>query len=170
MPLSATAAVNPIYDFSVKRGRTRVVDVPQEIRAVDTLADPDYVYGCEIPRLPTDTRTAEQWARAVFEGAPRLVRWFIVAGWIGGLGLRLGPRPSPSHVLGWKVLSTTPTVAVLGVESFMLSAHLVVRVHESHVLHATFVRYDRPPARIVWAVAAPVHRRVIPFLLRHAAG
>jgi hypothetical protein len=72
-------------------------------------------------------------------------------------------------VLGWKILSTTPGVIVLGVESFLLRAQLVVRAQESRVLHATFVRYEGGLARVVWCAAAPVHRAVIPFLLRHAA-
>jgi hypothetical protein len=105
----------------------------------------------------------------VFEDAPRLLRWFIVSGWIVGLGLRLGPRRSRRYVLGWSVVSNTPEVIVLGVGSFMLTARLVVRVAESTVVHATFVRYERAPARIVWPVAAGIHRRVVPFLLGRAA-
>jgi hypothetical protein len=143
--------------------------VPEEIRAVETLADPRYAYACEVETASTDIRSAEQWARAVFEGAPTSLRWFIVLGWRVGLGLRLGPRRSPSYVLGWKILSTRPDVIVLGVDSFLLRAQIVVRVQESRVLHATFVRYERRPARVVWAAAAPLHRLVIPFLLRGAA-
>ena len=143
--------------------------MPEEIRAVETLADPSYTYACEVETSPMDSRSPEQWARAVFEGAPTPLRWFIVLGWRVALGLRLGPRQSPSYVLGWKILSTTPDVVVLGVESFLLRAQLVIRVHESQVLHATFVHYERRAARVVWTVAAPIHRLVIPFLLRHAA-
>jgi hypothetical protein len=149
--------------------KARQVELPEGIRALTTLADSDYTYACELTTSTTDDRSAEQWARAVFEGAPRLFRWFIVTGWIVGLGLRLGPRPSPSHVLGWRILSAAPTAIVLGVESFLLSAQLVVQVQNSRVLHTTFVRYERRPARILWAAAEPVHRRVIPYLLGHAA-
>ena len=84
---------------------------------------------------------------------PQPLRWFIVTGWIVGLGLRLGPRPSPSHIQGWKILSATPTAIVFGVESFFLSAQLVVQVKDSQVIHATFLRYKRRPARILWAAA-----------------
>jgi hypothetical protein len=143
--------------------------MPEGILALDILADPSYTYVCEITTSATDRRSAEQWARAVFEGAPRLLRWFIVTGWIGGLGLRLGPRPSPSHVLGWMIVSTTPTTIVLGVESFVLSARLVVQVRDSQILHATLVRYTRRPARILWTAAAPIHRRLVPYLLGRAA-
>ena len=149
--------------------KARQVELPDGIRALDTLTDPSYTYACEIRAQPGDSRPAEQWARGVFEGAPRPLRWFIVTGWIVGLGLRLGPRPSASHVLGWKILSSTPTTIALGVDSFVLSAHLVVHVQDRRVVHATFVRYERRPARILWTAAAPIHRRVVPYLLRRAA-
>jgi hypothetical protein len=145
------------------------VAVPEEVGALDTLARPTYTYACQMTVSAADDRSAEQWARAIFEGAPRLMRWLIVAGWKVGLGLRLGPRRSPSHVLGWSILSTTPTAVILGVRSFVLTAHLVVRVQDSQVVHATFVRYERSLARVLWTAAAPIHRRVIPYLLNHAA-
>jgi hypothetical protein len=149
--------------------KARQVELPDRISALNSLTDPSYTYACEITAHAGDSRPAEQWARAVFEGAPRPLRWFIVTGWIVGLGLRLGPRSSPSHVLGWKILWSTPTTIVLGVESFALSAHLVVQVEDSRVVHATFVRYERPPARVLWTFAAPIHRRVVPYLLGRAA-
>ena len=145
------------------------VALPEEIRSLDTLADPDYTDACEITISNSDTRSPDQWARAIFEDAPRALRWFVVSGWIAGLGLRLGPRPSPAHVLGWKILTATPSVIVLGVHSIVLSNHLVLRVQDSSIVLATFVRYERRPAPIVWGVAQPIHRRVVPYLLRRAA-
>ena len=144
------------------------VAVPDDIGARQDLPAADFGYACELD-LPTPTaQTAEQWARAVFEGPPRLLRWFMVSGWVVGLGLRLGSRRSREYVLGWTIVSNAPEVIVLGVRSFMLTARLVVRVTESDVIHTTFVRYERRPARIIWPVAAMIHRRVIPFLLRNA--
>ena len=78
--------------------RARRVEVPANIRAVDTLVEPDYADAFEVGITGADTRTAEQWARATFEDAPRASRPFIVAGWTTGLGLRLGLQPSPDHV------------------------------------------------------------------------
>ncbi|MCU1449767.1 MAG: hypothetical protein JWP02_1937 [Acidimicrobiales bacterium] len=149
--------------------KARQVAVPEVVGALDTLARPNYTYACQVTAAAADDHSAEQWARAIFEGAPRLMRWLIVMGWKVGLGLRLGPRRSPSHVLGWTILSTTPTAVILGVQSFVLTAHLVVRVQDSKVVHATFVRYERALARVLWAAAAPIHSRVIPYLLNHAA-
>lgn len=149
--------------------KARQVEVPPAIAALNPLSDPSYTYACELIVPAGDGRCAEQWARAVFEGAPRPLRWFVVAGWIVGLGLRLGPRPSLSHVLGWEILSCTPELIVLGAESFALSSRLVVRVEDSRVVHATFVHYQRRLARILWAAAEPIHRRVIPYLLGYAS-
>lgn len=142
---------------------------PFHVRHLDPLDRSDYEYACEVTAAVGDSRSAEQWARATFAAAPRLLRWIIVVGWRVGLGLRLAPTSSPSHVLGWTVVSATPTTAVLGLESFALTARLVVTVEGARVVHATFLRYDRSLARLLWAVAEPIHRRVIPYLLQRAA-
>src|SRR5437588_10180524 len=125
--------------------QAHVVAVPDDIDARKDLAAADFSYACQLDLDTPVTQSAEQWARAVFEDAPRLLRWVIVSGWIVGLGLRLGPRRSRSYVLGWSIVSNAPDVIVLGVESFMLTARLVVRLTEATVVHATFVRSDRPP-------------------------
>jgi hypothetical protein len=149
--------------------RARSVEVSDELRRLDSLADPDFVYACAIPSETDTDRTAEQWARSVFEDMPRLLQALVLFGWVTVLRLRLAPRSSPSHVLGWSLLSATPTVAVLAVKSPFLSAHLLVRVAHDEVAHVTFVRYDRPPARVLWMLATPLHRIVIPYCLRRAA-
>jgi hypothetical protein len=101
-------------------GKARRIDVPERILALDTLADPSYACAFEIAAPPVGTRSAGDWLRGIIEGAPRPMRWFIVTGWIAALRLRLGPRQSPDHVLGWKILSTSPTEIVIGVEGAAL--------------------------------------------------
>jgi hypothetical protein len=149
-------------------GRARRVDVPEEVKAVDTLPDPSYTCAFEIDVPPAGTRSAEEWVRAIMEDGPAPVRWFVLAGWIAALRLRLGPRPSLDHVLGWKILSATPTEIVIGVEGATLSAHQVVLVQDTKAVHATIVHFDRPAARVLWAVAAPIHVQVIPYLMASA--
>lgn len=107
--------------------------------------------------------------REVLEGAPRPVRWFVLFGWRVGLGLRPGPWPSPTHVLGWRVVSRTPQVVILTQQSALVSAHLLLRVEESQVVLATFVRYEHRAARAVWTIGSIVHRRIAPYLLTRAA-
>jgi hypothetical protein len=130
----------------------------------------DYAAAWEIIHTGADSRSAEEWARDTFEGAPLTVRAFIVAGWIGGLGLRLGPRPSPGHVLGWTIVTTAPDLIVLSVRSVLLgTAYLVLEVEAPRVVLSSFVRYEKRPARVLWSSVAPIHQRVVPYLLGHAA-
>jgi hypothetical protein len=109
-----------------------------------------------------------RWLRAMLEGAGPALRSFILTGWIGALRLRLGPRSSTDHILGWKILSATPTKIVIGVEGSMLSAHQVVQCQDAKVVHVTIVHFDRAGAQTAWAVAAPIHVRTIPHLMNRA--
>ena len=64
--------------------RAHRVAAPLETRATDN--PPDYRDAFEVPTDRTDTRTPEQWARAVFESAPRKVALVPSAGVAGGAG------------------------------------------------------------------------------------
>jgi hypothetical protein len=65
------------------------------IPAVDiVIGDPDDVVAFELTCPGADARSAVRRARAVWETAPRPVRWFRPSGWVGGLGLRLDRRPA----------------------------------------------------------------------------
>jgi hypothetical protein len=136
---------------------------------IDPLGRSDYASAFAVPRAPADGRSPQQWARAAFERAPAALRSFVVFGWRYGLGLRLGPRASGDHVLGWKIDSETPDALVLAVQSALLSARKVVRVEPARVVMTTFVRYERAPARALWSAVAPVHHRTEPYLLGRAA-
>jgi hypothetical protein len=147
---------------SVRAHRVEVTDES------DTLAEPDYASSFEVAIADTDVRSAEQWVRATFEGAPRALRWLVALGWRYFLGFRLGPRPSPAHVLGWRIATDTPDSILLELQSPFMTAHKVLRVEGSRVLTTTFVRYERRPARALWSVVAPIHHRTEPYLLGHA--
>jgi Protein of unknown function (DUF2867) len=115
------------------------------------------------------TRSPELWARAVFEGAPLPVRWFLLAGWRAVLGLRLGPRGSPGHVLGWRIVAAETGAVRLELRSRLMVAQLVLRLERSEAVLTTLVFYHRAAARPLWAVVAPIHRLIIPYLLNRAA-
>lgn len=149
--------------------RARRVEIAEETRALDTLEGPNYAVCFQVRPIDAEARTPEQWARTVLEGVPPAVRWYLVFGWRFGLGLRLGPQPSPSHVLGWKIVRSTPDAIILEVQSSLLTAHNVLQVKDTRVLLTTFVRYERRSAAAVWSVAAPLHQRTVPYLLNHAA-
>jgi hypothetical protein len=150
--------------------RARRVDVSQQARALDTLTDPHYAAAWEVTIADGDTRCAEQWARATFEDAPPALRGFILTGWIAGLRLSLGPRPSPDHVLGWRIVTATPELIIMSVQSALIgTAHFVLGLESSRTLLTNFVRYEKPAARPIWSAVQPLHHRIVPYLLGHAA-
>jgi hypothetical protein len=116
--------------------------------------------------------SAEQWGRAVFEEAPRALRWFLIVGWTA-ITCRLRPRRAPTRVLGWDIESAAPGTLVTVVHAWVgLTSRLVVSVESDLVTVATFVRYTRPStlaARVVWAATIPLHERILPYLLTSAA-
>lgn len=128
---------------------------------------PDYTSTLEIERPPGDRRTAEQWARAVWEEAPLPVRMFLRAGWYC-LGFR--GRSGPERVLGWTVAESAPERVVLEIPSKLMTPRNVVRLDGSQVRWTTDVDFDRGPARLLWSMAVPFHLRLIPARMRRAAG
>ena len=151
--------------------RARQILVGGPIAALDSLTDPDYA-DCFALTPATESgaaRSAEAWMREVLEGAARPVRWFVLFGWRVGLGLRPGPWDSPTHVLGWRVESSTPSAIVVSQRSALVTAHLVLLVDPPEVRLATLVRYEHRAARVVWRIGSMVHRRIAPYLLTRAA-
>jgi hypothetical protein len=154
----------------IRSEHARRIDASEQIGALDTLAEPNYTAAWEVAIAEGDARSAEQLARATFEDAPRALRAFLVAGWTVGLGLRLGPRTSPDHVLGWQIVTATTDLIVLSVQSALLgTAHIVLQVAGSRVVLASFVRYETRAARPVWSAVQPLHQRIVPYLLGRAA-
>jgi hypothetical protein len=147
--------------------RAHRVAVALETRATDK--PPDYIDAFEVPISSTNTSTPEQWARAVFENAPRPVRWFLLLGWRGVLGLRLGPRPSSDHVLGWRIVETSPEAVRLELRSAFMTAQLILRVASSTAVLTTNVYYTQRLAHPLWAAVGLIHRQMIPYLLGRAA-
>jgi Protein of unknown function (DUF2867) len=131
---------------------------------------PGYQDRYEAPRSASDTRAAIDWFRAAFEGAPTLVRSFLVFGWRFGLGLRLGSRrQSADLVLGWRIDRDEPDDAILTAESRFMTATLEVRLTGTNAVWSTTVDYVRAPGRLMWLVATPIHHIMIPYRLRAAS-
>lgn len=146
----------------------RQVEVPSEVHALCTLPRIDYedAFVAETPMA--DTRTAEEWARAILEDAPIKTRSTLVSGWTS-LGLQLGSLRSDRFVLGWKVLQSTPDFLLLGAGSRVgMPAELVLRRDGQGVLVATLIQQDNPAVRAAWAGVGPVHRQVVPRILERA--
>ncbi len=146
-----------------------MVAATDDLRAVDTLANPDRATVLELASPGASAHSAEQWARTTFEGAPWLLRRLLPLSWRLGLGLRLGPRSSRDHILGWRIVRTQPDSIVLELDSRLISAHNVVVVDDSRVRWAAFVRYERRGVRLLWALAVPIHRLTLSYVLGRAA-
>jgi hypothetical protein len=146
------------------------VDVPKSALALQELEEISYSCAFEVNITSSNSRTPEQRLRVIFESAPALLRWFVVAGWVAVLRLRLELRASSDHILGWRIADRGASAIVIGAEGSLLAARQVIQVDDDKLTHTTVVHYNRSAARVLWAVAAPIHVRVIPYLLHRATG
>jgi hypothetical protein len=142
--------------------------VPPEIATLDVLPGAEYTDAYQFGIDPEDRRSAAEWAAAVFERSA--LAGFVRFGWRWGLLLRLAPKGSSGHVLGWPVQAGPgqPDVAVLAQESPLMSARLVFRAPPGTLQFSTYVRYTGVVGHLVWAVTAVLHRRLAPYLLKTA--
>lgn len=151
------------------RLRTSRVAVPPSLRGDEHFDDYHYASAFELRDPAARTRTPEEWARAVFERAAAPLHPVLIPAWRYTLGLRLAPKSSPTHVLGWDILDATQETITLGAPSSLLTARHVISLDDSTVVWTTFVRYDRPAARPLWTAAKQAHHATIPHLLKRAA-
>jgi hypothetical protein len=147
-----------------RAGRARRVERAVDIDAEDSLADRDYASSFAADFPDADAQSPEQWARATLEGAPRILRWFVLFGWRAVLRLRLEPRGS-ANILGWRIHRTKADVITLEVRSSLITARKVLTVDRQRLTLTTIVRYECRLGRIIWSAIAPVHHRVEPLLL-----
>jgi hypothetical protein len=152
----------------VTRAHARPVGVPEAVRSRADLGGADRAITYELAAGDARSMSAELWARATWEGAPTVVRWFLMLGWRFALGLRLAPGRSPTHVLGWRIVDGSPATITLQARSALLTGHNVVSVQESTVLWTTLVRYEQPVTRPIWRLTELVHRIVLAYALTHA--
>jgi hypothetical protein len=142
-----------------------VSKVPEQIRRLQPLPDPDYADVFTLRTSRAAHRSSEAWARAVLEhtpvgrSAPRL--WRV-------LGLRLGPRSSPHHVQGWRIADRGDGWIRIEASSWFMTAHAVIHVEDGGVSVALFLRYERAIAALIWPPVSLMHRRAVPVMLRQA--
>jgi|SRR5947209_273857 len=145
----------------------RHVPVQPSSRALSSLGRIDYEDAFVIGMPPGQAVPATDWAKAALEGATsRLGRelWSALAT-IGVLP-RAQPARSERVIVGWAVRRATPEVAVLAADAPLgLCAELLFETRQRIIRWSTFVQLDTAPARAAWAVLAPVHRRVVTYLL-----
>jgi hypothetical protein len=140
-------------------------NIPEAIRSLTTIADPDYADLCTATAGAATNRSPETWARAVLEETPlgRRARRFWQR-----LGLVLGPPDSPDHVQGWKIADRGDNWIRVETASWYMTAHAVFRVDDGQVSIALFLCYDEPIAAHIWSAVSVMHRDAVPDLLREA--
>ncbi len=142
--------------------------VPPEVLELSTLARVDYAdtFLAEVGEL--SALTAEGWARAMLEDAPRRTRSSLLSGWTAlGLKLAIG---DPEAVLGWRIRQATDDLVLLGAGGRIgLSAELLFRRDGSALRFATFVQHTGPAARLAWAGIERTHDSVVRSLLERVA-
>lgn len=144
------------------------IPVRADLRALSRFQHTDYADTFEITIAP-GRRTAEQWARAVFEGAPAGMRMLLTGGW-RLLGIQLAPPRVAGHVQGWRIVKNSPDVVVLQARSPAgLTARLVLQADAPVLRFGTFVRCDGLIGRAAWFGFAPIHRLIMSRLLGDAA-
>jgi hypothetical protein len=152
--------------------RTAQVPVPTREPLLGDHADYDYADAFEIRLAAPDGRSAEAFTRDALDGAPWPVRTTIRTAHRYVLRLRLGPRSSPAHLFGWKIVTSEPDVVQLEAVSPLLGRGVIVarRPDPTSAMVTTYVFFTRrATASAVWAMVAPVHRLVVPLLLDHVA-
>jgi hypothetical protein len=148
-------------------GVHQLAAAPPPARALCTLSRIDYDDAFLVDLGTGGERTAEQWARAVLEGAPSAARRTLRTGWTG-IGLKLGHHGGRS-VLGWEIRRCTPDVVLLGADSRTgMPGQLLFERRPDGLLFATFVAYQTPAARALWAAVEPVHVPTVRHLLEQA--
>jgi hypothetical protein len=143
--------------------------VPDTLRALDTIESPDYSDVVTGTVSETSGRTPEEWLRTMLEGVPRGLLLAVPAIQRVALGLRLQMRPSPEHVVGWKIVERGEDWMRIEAASWFLTGHVIVHVEDGHLSFATFVRYDRLAAAIIWPPVSLIHRQAALMLVRAAA-
>jgi hypothetical protein len=141
-------------------------DVPDAIRRVSGMTQPDYVDVFTVAASGAATTSPEQWTRAAIEDTAGRGGQFV---WRVPCGLRLESHASPDRVGGWKIADRGDRWLRLEASGWFMTAHLVAMVDDDQVSVATFIHYDRSVGAIIWPTLAVVHRALMPGLLRGTA-
>jgi hypothetical protein len=143
--------------------------VPDDVRSRTSLRNVDYQDAFIVHAGEAARGSAEDWIREAFESAPTPLRSFIRLGW-RMFGAQLGPFPSSTHVVGWRIGENEPDCTRLDVDwKIGLRANLVLRTRPPSVVLATFVEHRSRASRIVWPALLPVHIPALRYLLTRAA-
>lgn len=142
--------------------------VPDALRCLDTIESPDYTDLVTGTVSATSNRTPEQWTRLMLKGLPRGLLLAVPLIQRVAPGLRLELRPSPDHLIGWRIAERGDHHVRIEAASWFLTGHVIVHVAEGQLSFATFFATTatrgarRPPVSLIY-------RQVALALVRSAA-
>jgi hypothetical protein len=142
-------------------------EVPDAIRSLGALANANYA---DVVTAPIDAGPVEPgWMiQAALKGVPRGLLVLVPLVQRAVLGLRLQLRPSPDNLLGWKIAERSERWIRIEAASWFLTGHVVMHADEGQMYFASFIRYDRRLAALVWPPVSLIHRQVALALVRSA--
>ncbi len=142
-------------------------EVPEAIRSLGALSNADYadIVTATINQTPAEP---EQLIHAALKGMPRPLLLALPFVQRAFLGLRLQLRPSPDHLLGWKIADRDENWVRIEAASWFLTGHVLMHVDGDQLSFASFIRYDRRLAALVWPPVSLIHRQVALALVRSA--
>jgi hypothetical protein len=171
MSTSSSQHSNPLSPRRHGRADTSTVrwrrEVPEAISSLGALANADYadIVTATIDEMPADP---EEVIHAALKGVPRGLLFLIPFVQRVFLGLRLKLRPSPDRVLGWTIADRGENWIRIEAASWFMTGHVVMHVDEVQMSFASFIRYDRRLAALVWPPVSLIHRQVALALVRSA--
>ena len=143
-------------------------EVSEAMCLLGALDDADYADIVTASARGLPKRTSEEWVRAGLGGVPRgllLITPFVQRVF---LGLRLKLRPAPDRLLGWQIVERGENWLRIEADSWFLTGHVVMHADDETLSFASFIRYDRWLAKVVWPPVSLVHRQVALALVRGA--
>lgn len=128
----------------------------------------DYADTFEVDVNRPRDRSAEEWMRAILEGAPLRMRFQLLSAW-SAIGLKLRVPGSDRSILGWDIRAGDDDFVLLGASSRIgMPGELLLHRQENGLLFATFVRHDNSVARTMWAAIEASHLITVRSLLERA--
>jgi len=137
----------------------RRVEVTEPLAAV--AAPYSYADAFKVELPPEPGVTPETWVRAGLTATPPLVRRLI-----GLLGRKRGAENAPDRLSVFRVVRSNSDVVVLEAALPIMRVAMIGReVGSSGRMLTTVLHFDRPSARFVWLLLAPLHRRTVRRIL-----
>lgn len=121
----------------------------------------DYSWTLQSGSAKSAAPDAERLLRATWEEGPAVLSWSLPLAWKFGLGLRLGPKKSAEHVLGWPITQRTSGQIAVATSSRIMQAQNSLLVDGDVITWTTLVTYNNLLGRLLWVPARIVHQWLV---------